>query len=122
MEIIRQTEREALEQLPSSTLFDLARNESARWVARKTATALLVERVDVRTKHPDLALLVQHVASEVLGGQPEPEPAPISSQLNLAQPEPASVQSKATHSGAPSAGFTTKNMFQDEIVQEAQNK
>jgi len=71
----KQTDREQLENLPSSTLFDLARNEAARWAARKVAVALLMDRADHRTKHNELAVLVQHVAKEIMSGETIPEPA-----------------------------------------------
>ena len=97
-DIPRQTEREQLESMPSSVLFDLARNESARWEARKAATALLVDRSDPRTKHVELAVLVQQIAHEVIGGAqniPEQRKFEWKPTSNL-PPETWSVLSKAS--------------------------
>ena len=109
-DIPRQTEREQIENMPSSVLFDLARNESARWEARKAATALLVDRADSRTKHAELAVLVQQIAHEVIGGTQS-----IPEQRKFDWPPEQPPPSPPVDRGAPSAGFTTKNMFQEEV-------
>ena len=136
----RQTEREQIENMPSSVLFDLARNESARWEARKAATTLLVDRADPRTKHVELAVLVQQIAQEVIGGtQSLPEQrefewkptchlppetwsalskaseAEFDTALHSSPPVDPHIADPASNTGPFHASVTTKTMFQEEV-------
>jgi len=107
MKILRQTDRELLEHMPPTVLFDLARNESARLAARLAAMQLLIEQQHPLAKHPNLAQLAYHVADEVLGSPPPPEELE-----KMAEPEPEPEPSN----GVFKASFATSSMFGHEVV------
>ena len=111
MNIPRQTEREQIQHLPPSTLYDLVRNESARLAARIAAMKILVEQQHPLAKRPEVAQLARYVAEEVLGGAPAPEPDPAT-----IGPIETFTESPAALAGPFRASVTTNTMFRDEEI------
>lgn len=93
--------------MPPSTLYDMARNENARWEARKEAYLILLDRAHPLANHENLYQLAYMVADEVIGGE-KSSPADI--------PESKQAETPEVPTGPFTAGFTTKNQMQDEFV------
>lgn len=113
---------------PPSTLYDLARNENARWEARKHAYLLLLDKGHPLAKHENLQQLAYMVADEVMSGKPEqaianteqPDPpltSPEDAHMEQVSEDQAATFAEEQQSAGPfPAGFTTKNQLQDEVL------
>ena len=100
----KQSQVEQISHLPGDVLLSLARNESATREMRKAAVKLMLDKGFPQYKHPELVLLVLELRKE---GEAEVE---VESIVESA------IEAEIPHNGALKAGFTTANMFQDEVV------
>jgi hypothetical protein len=148
-------ERAEMNRFPPSTLYDIARNENARWEARKHAYLLLLDRAHPLAKHENLQQLAYMVADEIMTIKTDVKPDTAATSegpkfpnsANLVQndvpdtnldgesPEAAEMEhvseeqalefareqadikpDTVSTSGPFTAGFTTKNQLQDEVL------
>lgn len=132
-----QDPREQLSGLQEQQLFDLARNESARWLYRKIAAGLLKEKGYLKANHPEIASVLAAFLAEVVAVQHESEvsdPAkvaqvvaqtsPITAQVIYTPTEKSGEWEKmvdvhlaATENGALKASVTTETMSASPVIE-----
>jgi len=106
--ITPQTPREQLLGLQEQQLFDLARNESARWIYRKIAAGLLKEKGLLKANHPEIAHVLSAFLAEIVPVVHESEVSAVvetAQKTEIVAPAAVQVVTKPPVSG----GFDAQN-------------